>query len=202
MTKTSRPGGRARTPAGQLARKSAILDAIVALLMEGGIGAVTTDAIASRADVSKATIYRLWPTKSLFLIAALEQVIRPVRISDLGSFEKEIRAFLEERYQQLSQPGVSRLLAAAVGASAEDPVLAASFHEWVSLQMSANIAIIRRGIERGEVAPDVSVDSVATMIGAPLLYRTIWERQDPSMELVDTLVRSIVTGLRPVAISP
>jgi hypothetical protein len=32
--------------------------------------------------------------------------------------------------------------------------------------MSANTAIIRRGIERCEIAPDVSVESVETMIGA------------------------------------
>ena len=164
------------------------------------MSAVTTDAIASRADVSKATIYRLWPTKSLFLIAALEQVIRPVHISDLGNFETEIRAFLEERYRQYSQPGVSRVLAAAVGASAEDPVVAESFHNWVSIQMSANKEIIKRGITRGEVAADVSLDSVATMIGAPLIYRTIWERQEPSMELVESMVRSTVAGLRPAPV--
>jgi hypothetical protein len=67
--------------------------------------------------------------------------------------------------------------------------------------VSANKEIIQRGIDRGEVTPDVSLDSVATMIGAPLIYRTIWERQDPSMELVDSMVRSTVAGLRPVPVS-
>ena len=191
---------RGRTPDARQARRDSILDAIVELLREGGMAAVTTDAIAARADVSKATIYRNWPNKSEFLVAALERIIQPVDIPDMGSLEAEIRAFLEARHRQYSQPKVNRIFAAIVGASVDDPVLAATFHGWVAGQMSANMRIVQRGIARGEVDPAISLASIATMIAAPLLYRTVWERQAPSDELVETVVTCLVRALRPVSV--
>jgi AcrR family transcriptional regulator len=43
--------------------KAAILAAAGELLLEHGLDAVSMDVIAERAGVSKATIYRWWPTK-------------------------------------------------------------------------------------------------------------------------------------------
>ena len=51
--------------------KAAILAAAGELLLERGLDAVSMDAIAERAGVSKATIYRWWPTKETLAIDAL-----------------------------------------------------------------------------------------------------------------------------------
>src|SRR5450432_1993426 len=49
----------------------AILDAAADLLLENGLAAVSMDAVAARAGVSKATIYRWWPTKETLALDAL-----------------------------------------------------------------------------------------------------------------------------------
>jgi AcrR family transcriptional regulator len=41
----------------------AVLDAAADLLVEGGMSAATLEGIAARAGVSKATIYKWWPTR-------------------------------------------------------------------------------------------------------------------------------------------
>ena len=47
----------------------AVLEAVVALVTETGLDAVTMDAVAARAGVSKPAIYRRWPTKQDLVIA-------------------------------------------------------------------------------------------------------------------------------------
>jgi len=51
--------------------RAAILDAADVLLLARGLDAVSMDAIAERAGVSKATIYRWWPTKEALALDAL-----------------------------------------------------------------------------------------------------------------------------------
>ena len=57
-------------PRSEKARK-AILDATAELLLARGLSAVSMDAVAERAGVSKATIYRWWPTKETLALDAL-----------------------------------------------------------------------------------------------------------------------------------
>ena len=61
------PRGRPRS---EKARK-AILAAAAELLLARGLSAVSMDAVAERAGVSKATIYRWWPTKETLALDAL-----------------------------------------------------------------------------------------------------------------------------------
>src|ERR1700724_2426693 len=49
----------------------AILEASAELLLEKGLAAVSMDAVAARAGVSKATIYRWWPTKETLALDTL-----------------------------------------------------------------------------------------------------------------------------------
>jgi len=51
--------------------RQAILHAAAELLLNHGLGAVSMDTVAERAGVSKATIYRWWPTKETLALDAL-----------------------------------------------------------------------------------------------------------------------------------
>ena len=59
--------GRPRSEKARLA----ILEAATELLLVQGLSAVSMDAVAERAGVSKATIYRWWPTKETLALDAL-----------------------------------------------------------------------------------------------------------------------------------
>lgn len=59
MTSTPRPRGRPRS---EISRR-AVVEAAAALFVEGGIDAVTIVSVAKRLDVSRATLYRMVPTK-------------------------------------------------------------------------------------------------------------------------------------------
>ena len=51
-----------------------ILESVLDTIAEGGINQVTMEGIAQRAGVSKASLYRRFPTKSDMAIAAVERM--------------------------------------------------------------------------------------------------------------------------------
>ncbi|MCL2586461.1 MAG: TetR/AcrR family transcriptional regulator, partial [Streptosporangiales bacterium] len=74
--------------------RQATLAAATDLLLTRGLSAVSMDAVAERAGVSKATIYRWWPTKETLALDALYfQLTEPSPgPSDSGSLEQDLIA--------------------------------------------------------------------------------------------------------------
>ena len=91
---TAGPPRRGR-PRSERARE-AILSAAAELLLARGLGAVSMDAVAERAGVSKATIYRWWPTKETLALEALYHEWDTARPSsrDTGSLRGDLLALL------------------------------------------------------------------------------------------------------------
>src|SRR5690348_17982296 len=92
MAAPRRPRGRPRSEKAQ----QAILDAATALLIEHGLDAVSMDELADLAGVSKATVYRWWPSKhvlALDVLAADWSAIRPAP-RDTGTLRGDLRSIL------------------------------------------------------------------------------------------------------------
>ncbi|MFJ8814635.1 MULTISPECIES: TetR/AcrR family transcriptional regulator [Amycolatopsis] len=58
--------------------RSAILSAAVALLSEGGVRAVTIEAVTSRSGVARSTLYRHFPNNTELLAAAFRELLPPL----------------------------------------------------------------------------------------------------------------------------
>ena len=80
----TRKPGRGRRPAACLAAplseqaEQAIIEATLDLFAEQGFEGVCVEAVAARAGVGKATIYRRWPNKEELLLAALGSMKSPI----------------------------------------------------------------------------------------------------------------------------
>ncbi|WP_326656045.1 TetR/AcrR family transcriptional regulator [Streptomyces sp. NBC_00385] len=166
----------------------AVLDAVVGLVTEQGIGAVTMDVVAARAGVSKPAIYRRWPTKQDLIIAAAETRIGILSVPDLGDFRAELRFVLTTRLEAYLLPGSDRLLAGLIGASADAGAARSQYAEYTERITSETRRVLERGIARGDVAPDTDVRAAATLVAAPLLFRLIGELELPDTRFVDALV--------------
>lgn len=166
----------------------AVLDAVVGLVAERGMGAVTMDAVAARAAVSKQAMYRRWPTKQALVIAAAESRIGLLAVPDMGDFREELRAVLAARMEAYRVPGVDRLLAGMIGAAAETGAERELYGAYTARVMGETRHILERGITRGDVRPDIDVDSVATLVAAPLVFRMVGEQRLPDEGLVDAVV--------------
>ena len=77
-----------------------VLDATLELLADRGLGALTMEAVAQRAGVSKATIYRRWPSRDHLVAAAFASISEPIAIPDTGNVRDDLMAMvtgLQER---------------------------------------------------------------------------------------------------------
>ncbi|MEV8100078.1 TetR/AcrR family transcriptional regulator [Kitasatospora sp. NPDC085879] len=173
----------------------AALDAVVALVAERGMSAVTMDAVAERAGVSKPAIYRRWAAKQELIIAAAEARIGELSIPDRGDFRAELRELLTARMESYCQPGVDRLLAGVIGASAEADADRGAYGAYSSRVMGETRRILERGIERGDVRPDTDVRSVATMVAAPMVFRLVGELEPPDRHLVEAVVELVARAV-------
>ncbi|MFS4092333.1 TetR/AcrR family transcriptional regulator [Streptomyces sp. AF1A] len=171
------------------------LEAVIELVTEQGVEAVTMDAVAARAGVSKPAIYRRWPSKRALIIAAAESRIGPLSVPDLGDIRAELRAVLTARLAAYRLPGTARLMTELMAAAAEAGGDRGEYADYTDRLMAETRRILQRGIARGEVRPDIDIRSAATLVAAPLVYRLLAERELPNERFVEDLVALVVRAV-------
>jgi AcrR family transcriptional regulator len=125
--------------------------AVLALLREVGYDRMTMDAVAARARVSKATIYRRWPGKPQLVAEALRRkhvaVLAPVDTGDLrgdliGLLSLTARICVED----------APLMQALAFAMERNPELAQLVREQVFPAVrQSSVALVRRAVDRGDL---------------------------------------------------
>jgi AcrR family transcriptional regulator len=148
----------AERPAGLHAdRDPQIYAAVLDLLPQIGYERMTIDAVATRARVSKATIYRRWPGKPQMVADALRYQKFEVHVPvDTGSLRGDLLAMLRAA-ARICATDISLVLA-VVFAMRSNPELARLMREHVlpAARMHSD-GIIDRAVARGEITPDDTV---------------------------------------------
>jgi AcrR family transcriptional regulator len=171
ITETPRRG----RPRSETARK-AILDAAADLLLAHGLGAVSMDAVAERAGVSKATIYRWWPAKETLALDALYhqwEAVRP-HPRQTGSLRGDLLSLVRPWVRVISQRPYARVVAALLTKAQTDPVFAEQFREHVIQPRRDHArAIFQRAIERGEITADTNLEVATDLLYGPFYLRLL-----------------------------
>jgi len=131
----------------------AILDAALELLGETGYERMSMDAIAGRAHVSKATIYRRWSGKSDLVVEALRRrVVTEQVLADCGSLEADL--VLAARHVCRQVAGIDGCLLVGLAAAARhDPEVAAGIRSLSEAGPDLLAGAVARAVERGELGP-------------------------------------------------
>ncbi len=150
----------------------AILQATVDVLAQAGYRALTIEAIAARAGVGKKTIYRWWPSKAALALEALTahaNVHVPFR--DTGSLSGDLLAYFERSFPALQ--GESGTLLRGLAAEAQlDANFAQDFQRlFIVPRREALVALLQRGVQRGELAAATDLEMLADMIYGAKWYR-------------------------------
>jgi AcrR family transcriptional regulator len=139
----------------------AILDAAIGLLLAQGLKEVSMDEVAEHAGVSKATIYRWWPSKETLALDALYhewETGAPVH-ADTGSLRGDLLALLRPWVRQLRTRPYGRVLAALITEARTDPEFAKEYKaHFVELRRDPARVVFRRAIDRGEIPANTDVD--------------------------------------------
>lgn len=167
--RSPRGPGRPRSPEVDRAIRRATLD----LLAEESFDGLTMEAVAGRAGCGKATIYRRWASKSALVIDAVAGC-RDVADGppDTGSARCDLLAYVQAFLAYLRTSDAGRVMPALVAELSRNPELARAFRSgFISPRRARVIETLRRGVERGEVRPDVDADLVADALVAVLQHR-------------------------------
>lgn len=152
---------------------AAILVATVAALAEKGFAALSVEQVAAEAGVSKATIYRRYPTKEDLVLAALSTVGAAAEAPDTGSLRGDLLR-LAEVALEAAHGDPRRLLAMprlVTEAGATDPKLFKAVHRsLIAPRRDAIKTVLERGVERGELPPGLDTELVADLYFGPLVF--------------------------------
>ncbi|MEH0937960.1 TetR/AcrR family transcriptional regulator [Micromonospora psammae] len=132
-------------------RNPELLEIVIQLLREVGYDRMTIDAVAARARVSKATIYRHWPGKAELVAAALRHRHVAVLVpADTGSLRGDLLELL--RTTAAICTADSDLMQALTLAMRTNPELAHLIRQQVMPGgRVASVAIVVRAAARGEI---------------------------------------------------
>jgi AcrR family transcriptional regulator len=156
------------------AAREAILDAAFRLLSAPESEALTIDAIAAEAGVGRQTIYRWWPSKGAVVADALArhaQVVVPER--DTGSFTGDLEAFFADSFAGLGNEGYASRLRQIVAEAQHDEHVAQVLADFTAVRRAALRALLERGREAGELAPEANLDMLVDMAYGVLYYRLL-----------------------------
>jgi AcrR family transcriptional regulator len=179
--------GRPRSEKARLA----ILEAAAELLLERGLPAVSMDAVAERAGVSKATIYRWWRTKETLALDALynEWAAAPPPASSTASLRGDLMALLRPWVRLASSRPYGRVISALITEAQTDPEFAAVYlSRFIEPRREQASALFRCAIERGEIPADTKIDVALDLLYGPLYHRLL----NGHAPLNDRFVRDIV----------
>ncbi|MFE3225453.1 TetR/AcrR family transcriptional regulator [Nocardia sp. NPDC059228] len=152
-------------------RVDAILAATVDLVAERGYPALTMDAVAARANASKATIYRRWRNKAELIKAALDahDARQNADIPDTGSLRGDLVAVLETLRDKASDQ-IAAMIEGLIAAMRHDPELAAALREHTeNEELSPFHDALHRAIARGELPGDTDTELIHDVAEAMIM---------------------------------
>lgn len=155
--------------------RHAILAAAAELLLLRGLGAVSMDAVAERAGVSKATIYRWWPSKEMLALdALLDWAATSAPARDTGSLRGDLLALVRPWVREITRQPFGRVIAALLTEAQSDPEFAEAYRtRFVEARREAMRAAFARAAERGDVPADLDVEVAVDLIYGPLYHRLL-----------------------------
>lgn len=178
----------------------AILAAAGELLLERGVEAVSMDAIAERAGVSKATIYRWWSTKETLAIDALYEdwAAAYPEAPDTGSLREDLLGVFLPWADHIATRPYARVLGALVTRARTDPGFADEFdHRLVQPRRDRARPIFARAIARGELPADTDTELAIDLLYGAVYHRFLQGHLPLSRDFVKAVIDAVLHGLLP-----
>jgi AcrR family transcriptional regulator len=181
-----RTGGRSERVRQQVGQ------ACLALLSDGQTDFGPAD-VALRSGVSRATVYRWWPTKADLLREAIAMHTgRRLDPPDTGSWRGDLRALARKLAAFFSDP--VELALDAIMASGSAPDFDALVLETFEPVFVAWRALVERARDRGEVRAGVDSDTVLLSLASPLLVMPLLFHRTPTPTEVRRIADLVYAG--------
>ncbi|UFP93290.1 TetR/AcrR family transcriptional regulator [Gloeobacter morelensis] len=171
----------------------AILGAAVELLAEVGYQAMSIEAVAVRAGVSKPTIYRRYASKEELVADAIETLRQEVAVPDTGSLQTDIDSLLAEAIQMVQTPLARQTMAMIISSATTSPQFARIYAtKYLMPRREAFGTILERAKARAEIRRDTDNGLFFDFVSGIMFHALLFE---PSGEAYETYIRRAVQFL-------
>jgi AcrR family transcriptional regulator len=191
----------ARRTSGGPVLQDDVTDAIAAAFFEElaqvGYGRLSVDAVARRAGVGKAAIYRRWPTKQAMAVALVSEVaVAAVDIPNTGTLRGDVRGFLANADTAMRHPRAGRIVPDLFAEATRNPELADALLAGIRDPRRTKAAqLLRRAVDRGELPEGTDLELGMDFLAGPLYWRLAVIRTPVAEDYLDRLTDRILGAL-------
>lgn len=185
MVQETHGPGRPRDPRLDIA----ITDAAITVLRERGWAGFSMEEVASRAGVSKTSVYRRYPSK---IALAFDAWIgdRDLRFpgTDTGSVWGDLTAYVMGTIRMSDNAVWNAILPALLSEARTDPTVRDTLSAVWAWRIEVLTEILERAKARREIPLDTDVQHVREVIDGPLLLRVVVTGEPMDLVFADRLV--------------
>jgi AcrR family transcriptional regulator len=192
-TDEQRRPGRPRDPHAD----QAIIDATMEVLSEQGFGGFTVDAVAARAGVGKATIYRRWSSKTRLVLDAATSVLPELEAPDTGSLRGDLVHLFYQSHAKNKPEEHQRLMAAIFAEAMVNDEVRGVLAEFIEGRRGTSRKVTELALERGEIRADADLNLMTDMISGTLMYQGLLRGLETTRRRVEQLVDLVIRAFAP-----
>jgi AcrR family transcriptional regulator len=183
----------------ELRADRAIIEATLELFAEDGYHSMSVEAVATRAEVSKATIYRRWAGKRELVIDALASLNDdfPAEPDSHWGTRDLLLMALRHMNSRDSDSLAGRIMPRMMVYSVSQPDLYAEYFDRVIMPRRQWLyRALQQGIDRGELRLDLDIEMAAVaLVGPVMLQMNGSGRREPRADLPERLLEMLWPGL-------
>jgi AcrR family transcriptional regulator len=174
---------------------AAVMAAARELLVEKGFAGTTVEAIATRAGVGKATIYRRWPSREQLLVAVTAAELPDIVVPDSGDLREDLRLAFRMLGDQMRATGPASYILDLIAESTRNPAVRGDFQAFVQQRRSLCAAIVANAKARGELRAGVDPDLVLDLISGPMFYQLLFGDGPPRPAYIERVIDAVLDGI-------
>jgi AcrR family transcriptional regulator len=146
------------------------------LLMERNFAEFRIEHVATRAGVSKAAIYRRWPSRQALAQELLVELAGPhIEIVETGDTRDELLACVVNPMRAVTDTPFGPVIRSLLSQIATDPRLGDPFRATVVQARRDEIArVVERGIARGDLRTDADPRIATELLVGPVYFRVMF----------------------------
>src|SRR5262245_36810525 len=158
-TDTARPPGRPRSPRVD----EAIIDAVLDLLAEGSIEGLSMEAIASRAGVGKAALYRRWSSKDELLVEAIRS-LKGLPPQPAGDSVRDDLGMLRRQVGRAPDGRAGKIMPCLIPLVQRSRAMFKLYQQAIEPRRQVMRTVLRRGIASGQLRSDIDIELTVAML--------------------------------------
>jgi AcrR family transcriptional regulator len=174
-----------------------IIDAVLEMLTDGYTAdTLSIEAVAAKAGVGKATIYRRWPNKEALIVDAVASLKGPVPKIAGESVRDDLITLLTPM-AHTKDNRTAKIMSCLMPELRRSSSLLGCYQNMVEARRTVMRDVVRRGMRTGELRPDLDVELALTLLSAPVIVQNMlhWNPALDTAGLPERVVDAVLAGI-------